>query len=68
MERSHGKSRGISDRLRNRPDDSDGKLDNERLRYDELDDFMDTEMLSNYRKEVVRMTWLQKPHQTPGQL
>ena len=56
VERSHGKSRGISDRLRNRPDDSYGKLDNERLRYDELDDFMDTKMVSNYRKEVVRIT------------
>ena len=39
VERSHGKPRGISDGLRNRSDDSDGKLDNERLRYDELDDF-----------------------------
>ena len=56
VERSHGKPRGISDGLRNRSDDSDGKLDNERLRYDELDDFMDTKMLSNYRKEVVRIT------------
>ena len=70
VERSHGKSRGISDQLRNRPDDSDGKLDNERLRYDELDDFMDTEMLSNYTKRrwYGSRTWLQKPHQTPGQL
>ena len=56
VERSHGKPRGISDRLRNRSDNSDGKLDNERLRYDELDDFMDTKMLPNYRKEVVRIT------------
>ena len=56
VERSHGKPRGISDGFRNRSDDSDGKLDNERLRYDELDDFMDTKMLSNYRKEVVRIT------------
>ena len=56
VERSHGKPRGISDGLRYRSDDSDGKLDNERLRYDELDDIMDTKMLSNYRKEVVRIT------------
>ena len=56
VERSHGKPRGISDRLRNHSNNSDGKLDNERLRYDELDDFMDTKMLPNYRKEVVRIT------------
>ena len=56
VERSHGKPRGISARLRNHSDNSDGKLDNERLRYDELDDFMDTKMLPNYRKEVVRIT------------
>ena len=56
VERSHGKPRGISDGHRNRTDDSDGKLDNVRLRYDELDDIMDTKVLSNYRKEVVRIT------------
>ena len=56
VERSHGKPRGISDGYRNRTDDSDGKLDNVRLRYDELDDIMDTKVLSNYRKEVVRIT------------
>ena len=56
VERSHGKPRGISDGLRNRTDDSDGKLDNVRLRYDELDDIMDTNVLTNYRKEVVRIT------------
>ena len=56
MERSHGKPRGISDGHRSRTDDSDGKLDNVGLRYDELDDIMDTKVLSNYRKEVVRIT------------
>ena len=52
VERSHGKPRGISDGHRNRTEDSDGKLDNVGLRYDELDDIMDTKVLSNYRKEV----------------
>ena len=56
VDRSHGKARGISDRLRNHSDNSDGLLDNERLRYDELDNFMDTKMLPDYRKEVVRIT------------
>ena len=56
VDNSHGKARGISDRLRNHSDNSDGRLDNERLRYDELDDFMDTKMLPDYRKEVVRIT------------
>ena len=56
VDRSHGKARGISDRLRNHSDNSDGRLDNERLRYDELDDFMDTKMLPDYRKEVARIT------------
>ena len=56
MERSHGKPRGISDGYRNCTDDSDGKLDNVRLRYDDLDDIMDTKVLLNYRKEVVRIT------------
>ena len=56
VDMSHGKARGISDRLRNHSDNSDGWLDNERLRYDELDDFMDTKMLPDYRKIVVRIT------------
>ena len=49
VERSHGKPRVISDGYRGRTDDSDGKLDNVGLRYDELDDIMDTKVLSNYR-------------------
>ena len=56
VERSHGKPRAISDGYRGRTDDSDGKLDNVGLRYDELDDIMDTKVLSNYRKEVVQIT------------
>ena len=56
VERSHGKPRGISVGYRGRTDDSDGKLDNEGLRYDELDDIMDTKVLSNYQKEVVQIT------------
>ena len=56
VERSHGKPRGISDGYRGRTDDSDGKLDNVGLRYDELDDIMETKVLSNYRKEVVQIT------------
>ena len=45
VERSHGRPRGISDRPRNYSDKSDEKLDNKKSLYDELDDFMDTEML-----------------------
>ena len=56
VEGSHGKPRGISNEYRGRTDDSDGKLDNAGLRYDELDDIMDTKVLSNYRKEVVQIT------------
>ena len=56
VERSHGKPRGISNGYRGRTDDSDGKLDNAGLRYDELDDIMETKVLSNYRKEVVQIT------------
>ena len=56
VERPHGKPRGIRVGYRGRSDDSDGKLDNKGLRYDELDDIMDTKVLSNYQKEVVRIT------------
>ena len=56
VERSHGRPRGISDRPRNYSDRSDEKLDNKKLLYDELDDFMDTKMLPKYTKEVVRST------------
>ena len=49
MERPHGKPRGIRVGYRGRSDDSDGKLDNNGLRYDELDDIMDTKVLSNYQ-------------------
>ena len=56
VERSHGRPRGINDRPRNYSDKSDEKLDNKKLLYDELDDFMDTKMLPKYRKEVVRST------------
>ena len=56
VERSHGRPRGINDRPRNYSDKSDEKLDNKKLLYDELDDFVDTKMLPKYRKEVVRST------------
>ena len=56
VERSHGKPHGIRVGYRGRTDDSDGKLDSEGLRYDELDDIMDTKVLSNYQKEVVQIT------------
>ena len=55
VERSHGKTRGISDRYRGRTENSDGKLAYVGSRYDELDDIMDTKVLSNYRKEVVQI-------------
>ena len=32
-----------------------GKLDNKGLRYDELDDIIDTKVLSSYRKEATRI-------------
>ena len=56
MERPHGKPRGIRVGYRRCSDDLDGKLDNKGLRYDELDDIMDTTVLSNYQKEVVQIT------------
>ena len=56
VERSHGRPRGIRNYSRNYSDKSDEKLDNKKLLYDELDDFMDTKMLPKYRKEVVRST------------
>ena len=46
----------ISNGYRGRTDDSDGKLDNTGLRYDELDDIRDTKALSNYQKKVVQIT------------
>ena len=55
-ERSHGKPRGNSGGYKGRNHNSGGKLDNVGLRYDELDDIIDTKVLSNYRKEVVRIT------------
>ena len=55
VERSHGQTRGISDRYRGRTDNSDGKLAYGGSCYDELDDIMDTKVLSNYRKEVVQI-------------
>ena len=56
VERSHGKPRGNSGGYKGRNHNSGGKLDNVGLRYDELDDIIDTKVLSNYRKEVVRIT------------
>ena len=56
VERSHGRPRGINDRSWSSSDKSDEKLDNTKLGYDVLDDFMDTEMLPRYRKEVVQGT------------
>ena len=56
VERSHGKTRGNSGGYKGRNHNSGGKLDNVGLRYDELDDIIDTKVLSNYRKEVVRIT------------
>ena len=48
--------RKVTWETRNYSDKSDEKLDNKKLLYDELDDFMDTKMLPKYRKEVVRST------------
>ena len=56
VEMSHGKPRGNSGGYRGRTHNSGGKLDNVGLRYDELDDIIDTKVLSNYLKEVVRIT------------
>ena len=53
VERSHGKPRGISDGHRYRTDDSDGKSDNVRLRYDELDDIMDTKETTSDTRTVI---------------
>ena len=54
VERSHGRPRGINDRSWSSSDKSGEKLDN--TSYDVLDDFVDTEMLPRYRKEVVQGT------------
>ena len=56
VERSHGKPRGNSSSYQGRTHNSGGKLDKIGLRYDELDDIIDTKVLSNYRQEVVRIT------------
>ena len=54
-ERSHGKPRGNNSSSRGRAHNPGGKLDNIELRYDELDDIIDTKVLSSYRKEAVRI-------------
>ena len=55
VERSHGKTRGISDRYRGRTENSDGKLAYVGSRYNKLNDIINTKVLSNYRKEVVQI-------------
>ena len=55
VERSHGQTRGISDRYQGRSDNSDEKLAYGGSCDDELDDIMDTKVLSNFRKEVVQI-------------
>ena len=55
VERSHGKPRGNSSSYQGRTHNPGGKLDNIGLRYDDLDDIIDTKVLSSYRKEVVRI-------------
>ena len=55
VERSHGKPRGNSSSYRDRTHNPGGKLDNIGLCYDELDDIIDTKVLSSYRKDAVRM-------------
>ena len=52
VERPHGKPRGVRVGYRR----CSGKLDNKGLRYDELDDIVDTTVLSNYQKKVVQIT------------
>ena len=55
VERSHGKPRGTNSSNQDRVHNPSGKLDNKGLRYDELDDIIDTKVLSSYRKEAARI-------------
>ena len=55
VERSHGKPRGTNSSDRGRAHNPGRKLDNKGLRYDELDDIIDTKVLSSYRKEATRI-------------
>ena len=55
VERSHGKPRGTNSSNRGWAHNPGGKLDNKGLRYDELDDIIDTKVLSSYRKEAARI-------------
>ena len=48
VERSHGKPRGTNSSDRGRAHNPGRKLDNKGLRYDELDDIIDTKVLSSY--------------------
>ena len=56
VEKPHGKPRGVRMGYRRCSGDLDGKLDNKGLGYDELDDIVDTTVLSNYQKKVVQIT------------
>ena len=55
VERSHGKPRGTNSSDRGRTHNPGRKFDNKGLRYDELDDIIDTKVLSSYRKETTRI-------------
>ena len=55
VERSHGKPRGTNSSDRGRAHSPGSKLDNLGLCYDELDDIIDTEVLSSYRNEATRI-------------
>ena len=56
VEKPHGKPRGVRIGHRRCSGDLDGRLNNKGLRYDELDDIVDTTVLSNYQKKVVQIT------------
>ena len=55
VERSHRKPRGTNSSNRGRAHIPSGKLDNKGLRHDELDNIIDTKVLSSYRKEAARI-------------
>ena len=52
VDRSHRKPRNNNSNYRSRTHNPSGKLDNIGMRYDDLDNIIDTKVLSCYRKEV----------------
>ena len=56
VEKPHAKPRGVRIGHQRCSGALDGMLNNKGLCYDELDDIVDTTVLSNYQKKVVQIT------------